>query len=50
MIYFFAAELKMDIMREREIKESVERQLTNEQKRRSEYCYYYFFINLTSIK
>ncbi len=36
-VWLFAAELKMDVLREREIKESVERQLANEQKRRSKY-------------
>jgi len=43
--YYFivAAELKMDVLREREKSESTERQLANEQKRRSEYLYKIFF-------
>jgi hypothetical protein len=32
----FPAELKMDVLREREVKDSLERQLTEEQKQRGE--------------
>lgn len=32
----FSAELKMDVLREREVKDSLERQLTEEQKLRGE--------------
>ena len=31
-VYLFLAELKMDVLREREVKESLERQLLDEQK------------------
>ena len=46
-----AAELKMDVLREREKSESSERQLANEQKRRSKLffiltCLKYYFFNI----
>lgn len=34
---YFSAELKMNVLREREVKDSLERQLTEEQKLRSEF-------------
>lgn len=36
-LLIFSAELKMDVLREREVKDSLERQLTEEQKLRSEH-------------
>jgi hypothetical protein len=34
---YFSAELKMDVLREREVKDSLERQLSEEQKLRGEF-------------
>lgn len=39
----FSAELKMDVLREREVKDSLERQLTEEQKLRGEHLVRKFF-------
>lgn len=36
-LLIFSAELKMDVLREREVKDSLERQLTEEQKLRGEH-------------
>lgn len=40
-IFLITAELKMDVLREREVKDSLERQLQDEQKVRGEYIYIY---------
>lgn len=37
LIFIVAAELKMDVLREREVKDSLERQLLDEQKMRGTY-------------
>jgi len=42
----FLAELKMDVLREREVKDSLERQLSEEQKLRGEL----FYLNLITLK
>lgn len=39
VIFFVTAELKMDVLREREVKDSLERQLLDEQKMRGQ-CKY----------
>lgn len=36
VFYYFPAELKMDVLREREVKDSLERQLVDERKLRGE--------------
>lgn len=36
-LFLITAELKMDVLREREVKDSLERQLQDEQKVRGEY-------------
>lgn len=44
IILFVPAELKMDVLREREVKDNLERQLVDEQKMRREFCYYISYL------
>lgn len=38
LLFLFIAELKMDVLREREVKDNLERQLLEEQKLRGRNC------------
>lgn len=42
VILLFSAELKMDVLRERECKDSIERQLSEERKLRGKYRHFMF--------
>lgn len=44
IILFVSAELKMDVLREREVKDNLERQLVDEQKMRREFYYYISYL------
>lgn len=45
--FLFSAELKMDVLREREMKDSLERQLMDEQKTRGKLLLSLFFLGLS---
>jgi hypothetical protein len=49
-VLIFSAELKMDVLREREVKDSLERQLTEEQKLRGEHEKSKIYFLLSRIK
>jgi hypothetical protein len=49
--FFVTAELKMDVLREREVKDNLERQLLDEQKMRGElFDLLYLFINFQNLR
>ena len=42
-LFIVSAELQMDVLRERQVKDNLERQLQDEQKARGERYYYFFY-------